>query len=535
VTIPQVFEVTQLFDFYYGVTWSTNYKNLFNWKEVVSGDFEQKVKHFFDRRRFLRVLRDYIIFLTKDDVLTKVILRQHQVRGVEKVLQRVEEGTRQHGLIWHTQGSGKSLSMAFYASKIAQRVELANPTLVVLTDRNDLDDQLFGTFSMCRDLIRQTPQQAGDRDEGVLARSRLPRGRRGREPHSGQPCGLLWLLGARLAGGRAGRRHDRPPPIHRPPRPPQRAGHQHILLLHSIKLAPGALRFIPGALDPELPVPLQRGRFLVELCQRRQREAELLGRQGAQHQALDFGVAELGDPVVGAADLERRSGILAEWFSRNHERLIATGILERAHPPAGQVTRCTVPGCERERLRRTCWCRTHQYRWQQAGRPEPTIWLPTEEARLPLGPTPPQCAVPLCLRQAKSGRFCGAHVQRWAAAGKPDVEKWTSSDEAAVPSGGWHHRWTGYFPDVRTVPDHLGAWLDNPENRYADVRSTLVARRNGTVAGQLARPLLHRTVLQPPISWIDDGTEVASTAPTAARARLPARATGCWARQPGPV
>jgi type I restriction enzyme R subunit len=67
LTIPQVFEVTQLRDFFYGATWSTSRKNLFNWKEVVSGDFEQKVKNFFDQRRFLRVLQDYIIFLSKDD------------------------------------------------------------------------------------------------------------------------------------------------------------------------------------------------------------------------------------------------------------------------------------------------------------------------------------------------------------------------------------------------------------------------------------------------------------------------------------
>jgi type I restriction enzyme R subunit len=62
-------------------------------------------------------------------------------------------------VIWHTQGSGKSLLMAFYAGQLV-RTRMENPTLVVLTDRNDLDDQLFGTFSMCRDLIRQTPVQA---------------------------------------------------------------------------------------------------------------------------------------------------------------------------------------------------------------------------------------------------------------------------------------------------------------------------------------------------------------------------------------
>jgi hypothetical protein len=145
---------------------------------------------------------------------------------------------------------------------------------------------------------------------------------------------------------------------------------------------------------------------------------------------------------AGAADIERRSGIPAGWFSMNRDRLIATGILEQTHPPPNPVTRCLAPGCERDGLRRN-WCRAHEYRWQQAGRPDSTVWPITEQARLLLGPTPPQCAVPLCLRQATSGRFCGAHVQRWAAAGKPDIEKWASSDEAAVPPGSWHYRWTG--------------------------------------------------------------------------------------------
>ncbi len=103
---PQVFEVTELLDFYYGATWSTSRKNLFNWKEDPSaalrsaqGDWshEAAVKSFFDQRRFLKVLRDYIIFLTKDDELTKVILRQHQTRAVEKVIERVYDADQAPG------------------------------------------------------------------------------------------------------------------------------------------------------------------------------------------------------------------------------------------------------------------------------------------------------------------------------------------------------------------------------------------------------------------------------------------------------
>src|SRR6185437_15906779 len=75
------------------------------------------------------------------------------------------DGDRKVGVIWHTQGSGKSLLMAFYAGQVIKHPAMQNPTLVLLTDRNDLDDQLFGTFSMCKDLLRQTPQQAADRDD----------------------------------------------------------------------------------------------------------------------------------------------------------------------------------------------------------------------------------------------------------------------------------------------------------------------------------------------------------------------------------
>jgi type I restriction enzyme R subunit len=74
-----------------------------------------------------------------------------------------DPGDRRVGVVWHTQGSGKSLTMAFYAGRVILEPAMANPTIVVLTDRNDLDDQLFGTFARCRDLLRQAPVQAADR------------------------------------------------------------------------------------------------------------------------------------------------------------------------------------------------------------------------------------------------------------------------------------------------------------------------------------------------------------------------------------
>jgi len=140
----QVFEVTQLLDFFYGVTWSTSRKNLFNWRDEQPGNYESKVKAFFNRPRFLRLVRDYVIFMTENDELTKKILRQHQTRAVEKVIQRVADATKRRGLIWHTQGSGKTLTMLTVAAKLLREVRGAEkPTVLMLIDRNELEGQLL--------------------------------------------------------------------------------------------------------------------------------------------------------------------------------------------------------------------------------------------------------------------------------------------------------------------------------------------------------------------------------------------------------
>ena len=140
----QVFEVTELVRFFYGVTWNTSRKDLFDWRDEQPGNYERKVKAFFDRGRFLRLLRDYIVFLSKDDMLTKVILRQHQTRAVEKVIERVHEPGKHRGLIWHTQGSGKTYTMLTVASKLLREAHGAEkPTVLMLVDRNELESQLF--------------------------------------------------------------------------------------------------------------------------------------------------------------------------------------------------------------------------------------------------------------------------------------------------------------------------------------------------------------------------------------------------------
>ena len=122
-----------------------------------------------DRRRFLDLIRHFIVFEDDGETSMKKLAGYHQFHAVESaveatVLASRPQGDRKIGVVWHTQGSGKSLTMAFYAGRIIQHPDMANPTLVVLTDRNDLDDQLFGTFSRCHELLRQQPEQAADRD-----------------------------------------------------------------------------------------------------------------------------------------------------------------------------------------------------------------------------------------------------------------------------------------------------------------------------------------------------------------------------------
>ena len=135
----------------------------------------------FDRRRLLDLLHDFTVFGETGSGLSKIIAGYHQFHAVRHAVEKTVEasapqGDRKVGVIWHTQGSGKSLLMAFYAGQLVRRPELENPTIVVITDRNDLDDQLFGTFSMCRDLIRQTPIQADSRDDLQSALSRASGG-----------------------------------------------------------------------------------------------------------------------------------------------------------------------------------------------------------------------------------------------------------------------------------------------------------------------------------------------------------------------
>lgn len=129
---------------------------------------EVLLKGIFEKKRLLDIINNFFVFETDGEKITKKLAAYHQYHATNKAVKKTieatrTEGDRRCGVVWHTQGSGKSLTMVFYAGKVIQ--ELNNPTIVVLTDRNDLDDQLFGTFSRCSNLLRQTPKQAENREQ----------------------------------------------------------------------------------------------------------------------------------------------------------------------------------------------------------------------------------------------------------------------------------------------------------------------------------------------------------------------------------
>jgi type I restriction enzyme R subunit len=130
-------------------------------------ELEVLVRGVFEPGRFLKLLRHFIVFEedTDSDQTHKILAGYHQFhavqRGVEATVEACQpEGDRRCGVVWHTQGSGKSLSMLFYAGQVILHPAMDNPTIVALTDRNDLDDQLFGQFQRCHELLRQQPIQA---------------------------------------------------------------------------------------------------------------------------------------------------------------------------------------------------------------------------------------------------------------------------------------------------------------------------------------------------------------------------------------
>ncbi|MHC1783823.1 MAG: type I restriction endonuclease subunit R [Anaerolineaceae bacterium] len=180
---------------------SSDYSRFMEWKSedgfrVVDSknepELEPLIKGLLNKKTLLDVIRHFIVFEKTREKTMKKVAAYHQYFAVNKAIdstlrasadpgrhfvaahpadyglptvERQPKGDRRGGVVWHTQGSGKSLSMVFYAGKLVLAEEMNNPTIVVLTDRNDLDQQLFETFSNCQQLLRQTPVQAANRDD----------------------------------------------------------------------------------------------------------------------------------------------------------------------------------------------------------------------------------------------------------------------------------------------------------------------------------------------------------------------------------
>lgn len=139
----QVFTATDAIGFSYGVTWNTVRRNIFNWKDKEVGKLEAKVKSFCAIPKVLALLKDYIVFAEKDEELNKYILHQHQTGAVEKVVRRALEPMRKRGLVWHTQGSGKTFTMIKAAEMLFRHPMADKPTVLLMIDRNELEDQML--------------------------------------------------------------------------------------------------------------------------------------------------------------------------------------------------------------------------------------------------------------------------------------------------------------------------------------------------------------------------------------------------------
>ncbi|MFV7436602.1 type I restriction endonuclease subunit R [Pseudomonas vlassakiae] len=177
---------------------TANAERMLPWRTILNEDdrprlqmeLETVIRGFFKPELFLDYVRHFVLFEQDGDNIVKKIAGYHQFHAVREAVRAtviaslnadkdvlsvreeratyakdVQPGSRKAGVVWHTQGSGKSITMVCYAGKLLQQPEMKNPTLVVVTDRNDLDGQLFATFCAARDLLKTTPLQAGDRDE----------------------------------------------------------------------------------------------------------------------------------------------------------------------------------------------------------------------------------------------------------------------------------------------------------------------------------------------------------------------------------
>lgn len=178
--IPSLFQFNEILITSDGIearagTLTSSWERFMPWKtidgsKITSDTFQLEVmlRGMLNQEVFLDLIKHFIVFEKEKGIKFKKLAAYHQYHAVNRALDATLEasqpdGDRKCGVVWHTQGSGKSLIMAFYAGKLV--LEMDNPTIVVLTDRNDLDDQLFGTFVKSKELLRQEPQQADSREK----------------------------------------------------------------------------------------------------------------------------------------------------------------------------------------------------------------------------------------------------------------------------------------------------------------------------------------------------------------------------------
>ncbi|MFM5840686.1 type I restriction endonuclease subunit R [Aeromonas rivipollensis] len=157
---------------------SANAERFMQWRTVDGvtldpygpfGELETLVRGILNPALLLDYVRFFVLF-EEDGALIKKIAGYHQYHAVRSAITQVvqasrPEGTRKGGVVWHTQGSGKSITMTCFAARVMQETAMDNPTIVVITDRNDLDGQLFGVFSLSQDLLREQPVQVGTRGD----------------------------------------------------------------------------------------------------------------------------------------------------------------------------------------------------------------------------------------------------------------------------------------------------------------------------------------------------------------------------------
>ena len=141
----QLFNVTHLLDYWYGVTWNLSRRYTARWKETQEESYRFAVQSFFEPTDFLRTLRNWVLFYVEDGEMRKTVLRQHQRRAVDRIVERCAETVKRRGLVWHTQGAGKTFTLLTAARLVLEAKEqFSTPTVVVVVDRTELQGQLSG-------------------------------------------------------------------------------------------------------------------------------------------------------------------------------------------------------------------------------------------------------------------------------------------------------------------------------------------------------------------------------------------------------